>query len=59
MTPQYMKPNGRGKEYKRLSEILSLGHMSSVCFTFLFIAGTFYNALSHSESKAPNSKMTS
>jgi hypothetical protein len=55
MTPHYMK---EGEKSKCLSEILSLGRMSSVCFAFLFIDGTFYNALSRSESKVPNSRMT-
>jgi hypothetical protein len=53
-----VKPNGRGKS-KGLSEILSLGRMSSFCLVFLFIYGIFYNAIIHSENKTRNAKMTS
>jgi hypothetical protein len=55
---QYMKPNGRGNS-KCLSEILSLGLMSSVRLVFLFICGIFYNVTIHSGNKAPNARMTS
>jgi hypothetical protein len=47
-----------GAKSKVLSEILSLGRMSSVCLVFLFIYGIFYNAIVHSENKAPNARMT-
>jgi hypothetical protein len=48
-----------GEKSKFLSEILLLGRMISICFMFLFISGIFYNAISDSESKAPNARMTS
>jgi len=57
MDLQYVKPNGRGNG-KYLLEILSLGRMSSVRLVFLFIYGIFYNAIIHSENKAPNARMT-
>jgi hypothetical protein len=47
-----------GTKNKGLSEILSLGRISSVCLLFLFIYGIFYNAIIHAENKAPNARMT-
>jgi len=40
-----------GAKNKCLSEILSLGRMSSVCLVFLFIYGTFYNTIIPAENK--------